>query len=164
MTSTPLYLVRHEEADDGSPDEYRALTGRGRRRMHTTARLLAREIDGVDLVYTSPLVRAVQTAEIVVSELGFDEPVVIAPELAGPTSLDRLARLALDAPRGCRGVMLVGHEPILGALVGHTTGLPILGVSRGEIYALDLDLVSRRFTFRWRIVPSGPTRTDTLER
>ena len=128
MTSTPLYLVRHEEADDGSPDEYRALTGRGRRRMHATARLLAREIDGVDLVYTSPLVRAVQTAEIVVSELGFDEPVVIAPELAGPTSLDRLARLALDAPRGLRS--LISCTPEAGG-----TPLPVAAIDCSEASA-----------------------------
>lgn len=164
MTGPVLYIVRHEEADDGGPDEHRALTGRGRRRMHATARLAASEIDRLDLVYTSPLVRAVQTAEILVGELGFDEPVRIAQDLAGPTTMERLTRLALDAPATISGIALVGHEPILGALVGHCLGHPIAGVSRGEVYALGFDRASRRFTFRWRIDPSGPTRTDTLER
>lgn len=165
MTGPVLYIVRHEEADDdGGPDEHRALTGRGRRRMRATARLARDEIEAVDLVYTSPLVRAVQTAEILIGELGFDEPVRIAPELAGPTTLDRLARLALDSPADARGVALIGHEPLLGALIGHCTGAPLLGVGRGEVYALSFDRTSRRFTFRWRIDPSGPRRMDTLER
>lgn len=165
MTSTVLYLVRHEEAEDAAElDDYRPITGRGRRRAHATGRFATRHIDALDLVYTSPLVRAVQTAEILVGELGFDEPVRVAPELAGPTTLDRLARLAFDTPADCRGVALVGHEPLLGALVGHCLHTRIAGVGRGEIYALGFDRTTKQFTFRWRIDPSGPNRMDTLER
>lgn len=160
-----LLLVRHGEAeDDAASDEERALTGNGRRRMRKSARLLAEQIAGIDLVYTSPLVRAVQTAEILVGELGFDDPVRIAGELAGPTSFDRLVRYVAQSPAGTRAVALVGHEPILGALVGHCLSRPPVGFARGEIFALTLDRATSRFTFRWRIDPDGPNRTDTLER
>lgn len=160
-----LFVVRHEEAEDGfGVDEHRALTGRGRRRMHATARYLAQQVEGLDHVFSSPLVRAVQTAEILVANLGFDEPLEIAPELAGPTTFARLLELATRTTPQAERVALVGHEPILGALLGHCLQRPPVAVGRGEVFALELDRARSFFSFRFRIEPDGPRRIDTLER
>ena len=62
-----LYLVRHGIAVDGGeamPDGSRGLTDKGRRRFHRTARAFGKLGHKLDLILTSPLVRAVQTAEI----------------------------------------------------------------------------------------------------
>ena len=59
-------LIRHAEAGDDAPrDESRALTVRGRADARRLGRALARRGVRFTLIVTSPLVRAVQTAEIV---------------------------------------------------------------------------------------------------
>src|SRR5512132_2307889 len=71
--SYELYLVRHgvaEERGDAWPDDSkRPLTDDGMARMRKAARGLARLGVGLDLVLTSPLVRARQTAEILAGAL-----------------------------------------------------------------------------------------------
>ncbi len=74
---TSLYLVRHGETDwnaqrriQGSTDIPLNSTGRGQ--AQTTGRLLSRrEWDGI---YSSPLVRAFETARIIATEVGLAEP------------------------------------------------------------------------------------------
>src|SRR3981189_1223644 len=76
-----IYLVRHGIAVDGEsdgPDAFRPLTGKGRRRFHKTARAFARLGRKLDLILTSPLVRAVQTAEILAGETEPEEVAVLA--------------------------------------------------------------------------------------
>src|SRR5690606_6979608 len=79
-----LYLVRHGIAEDPSlqrPDSARALTAPGIERLRLQGRALRRAGFAVDVILSSPLVRAVQTAEILGQTLG------IAPQeesLLGP--------------------------------------------------------------------------------
>src|SRR6478752_7669852 len=62
-------LIRHAEAGDDAPrDEARALTSRGRADARRLGRVLARRGVRFSTIVTSPLVRAVQTAEIVAAE------------------------------------------------------------------------------------------------
>ena len=83
-----LYLMRHalaEETSENLPDELRALTSKGRKRAQRVARWLRSHGERPDRVFASPLVRAVQTAEIVHGALGLDEPVTIDAILNDPT-------------------------------------------------------------------------------
>ncbi|MCC7385089.1 MAG: histidine phosphatase family protein [Deltaproteobacteria bacterium] len=162
MTELSVYLVRHEEAEEGGADAYRALTEHGRRRIRATARFFAAQEVTVDRVVTSPLVRAVQTAEILVGEIGFDGPVLVDAAIVSPVRLESLTDLITSTPAPARGVALVGHEPILGALVGELVGASMTGFRKGEILALTLDRSTETFRFRWRILPDGPTRVDEL--
>src|SRR6266403_3213768 len=78
-----LYVVEHGiavEGGEGIPDEWRPLTDRGRRRFQKTARAFGKLGRKLDLILTSPLVRAVQTAEILAGETEHGE-VGILPEL-----------------------------------------------------------------------------------
>lgn len=113
-----LYLVRHGIAiprGSFSPDDGRWLTEKGRRRFRKAARRFARRLSGgLDLILTSPLPRAVMTAEILARALRFDGPVEVRMALA-PES-DLAAALALL--RGQQGdVAVVGHEPQLSQLL-----------------------------------------------
>jgi phosphohistidine phosphatase len=164
MSKIDVYLLRHEAADDAPYDDHRALTGEGRARMRRTGALFAVEMRRLDVIYTSPLVRAVQTAEILAGAIGFDEPLLVAPELAQPPTLDALVRLVDDTHAATRGVALVGHEPILGALVGRLLGGPSHAFARGEIVALERDRASRHTQLLWRIRPEGPEKTHDLDR
>src|SRR5204862_5047285 len=69
--SMEIYLVRHGIAEEGHEklrDGSRALTDKGRRRFQKTARAFGKLGRKLDLILTSPLVRAVQTAEILAGE------------------------------------------------------------------------------------------------
>ena len=74
-----LLIIRHAIAVSRNsadlPDDERPLTGRGRRRFRKAADGLARIVDRPDVLLTSPLRRAVQTAEIAAKAWGRIEPV-----------------------------------------------------------------------------------------
>lgn len=112
-----LLIVRHGLAGDKArwrgPDSERPLTKEGRRKFKKAAEGLAR-LEDVDLVATSPFLRAVQTAELLAGECG--ARVEKVPALA-PGRRPEEALAALAALRG-EVVAVVGHEPGLGRLVG----------------------------------------------
>src|SRR5437868_1613721 len=93
-----LLVIRHAIAEErkryaktGADDGLRPLTARGRRRMKAGARGLQRVVPGLDLLATSPLVRAEQTAEIVVAAYG-ELKVVKVPQLAPQASVHALLK------------------------------------------------------------------------
>jgi phosphohistidine phosphatase len=118
-----------EDADSGA-DADRALTAPGRQRVRDVARALLQAGEEPFDVVTSPLVRAVQTAEIVamVTKLGDRHGTVrVRRELVpGGTSTPLVLRIASE---GRKRVMVVGHEPDLSTLVS-----TLLGSSFGRAF------------------------------
>ena len=115
-----LYVMRHGPAEDAAAsfhDFDRALTVKGRKRTREIARALHHAGESPRLIIASPLVRAVQTAEIVASVLEPDEAPVVRQELAPGGDLPALVQELLEAH--AKSVMLVGHEPDLSALLDH---------------------------------------------
>jgi phosphohistidine phosphatase len=114
------YLVRHAIAEprgaDWPDDDLRPLTGAGARKMKQVVRGLARLDADVELILTSPLVRARQTAEIISRWLPSRPDVETLPALA-PGHTPAATMRALAAATDAGAVLLVGHEPDLGALV-----------------------------------------------
>jgi phosphohistidine phosphatase len=121
-----LYLMRHGPAEDRADsgiDADRALSMAGRERVRNVARLLVEAQEQPLYVIASPLVRAVQTAEIVAIETNLGErrgTVDIRHELAPGGDLTRLARAV--AHDGKRRVMFVGHEPDMSAAAAQLLG------------------------------------------
>jgi|SRR5215831_3596481 len=113
-----LLVVRHAIAQPPGKDvadEDRQLTPRGRRRFHKAARGLARILPRPDALLTSPLPRAVETAEIAADAWGRVEP-TLEPRLAGGDDEGLLSSIA--ATHGEDAVVaLVGHEPHVSALL-----------------------------------------------
>ena len=107
-----LYLLRHAEAEDAVPDEARRLTVHGREQAAAAAAGIAALHLGLTHVFSSPLVRAVQTAEYVVQALAM--PLETSEALATSSqSLEVLSLLgSYPAP-----LLLVGHEPQLSGIV-----------------------------------------------
>lgn len=122
MPPTELYLVRHaaaaERGEEWPDDAKRPLTVRGIERFKE-AILGLRWLDvEVDEVFTSPLVRARQTAELLSAGLAGKPTVRILDALApGHAPATVMSQLARTAKR--RRVTLVGHEPDLGELAAH---------------------------------------------
>src|SRR5205085_10560847 len=114
-----LYVVRHGIAVDGGegmPDASRPLTEKGRRRFQKTARAFGKLGHKLDLILTSPLVRAVQTAEILAGATNYGEVGVL--EELDPKFGVEAVRAAIEARAGkARAVAIVGHEPQLSAVL-----------------------------------------------
>jgi phosphohistidine phosphatase len=121
-----LYVMRHGPAEDSAAsgaDGDRALTPSGRERVRDVAKALVAAGEEPLRIITSPLVRAVQTAEIVavVTKLGGrGGSVEVRRELSPGGDAAKLAHELAVA--GAKRVMLVGHEPDLSALVAALAG------------------------------------------
>lgn len=120
-----LYLIRHGIATERSPevdDPQRPLTDHGRQKTRRIAQHLKSLAWRVDCLYTSPLVRAHQTATLL-SEAGVCDRLevleALAPEGSLTAALGAIAQLYAPsntpskAPPTCASVALVGHEPDL---------------------------------------------------
>jgi phosphohistidine phosphatase len=120
-----VLLVRHAPAlARGTPgvlDAERPLTPSGRAKFSVAARGLARIVGRVDVLMTSPLTRARETAEIAAGAFVNVEP-VIESALAGDR-VDAIVAALATRPREST-VALVGHEPMLATLLAHLVGSP----------------------------------------
>lgn len=131
MPSVKLYVMRHGPAEDTSPsgrDGDRALTPDGRERTRSVARALLTEGEVPLTIVSSPLVRALQTAEIVAAVTDLEERVRDSKDAGGAPGAVEIRRemapggdslgLIFELVRtGRKRVMVVGHEPDLSMLV-----------------------------------------------
>ena len=138
-----LLVIRHAIAvpsgTPGVPDDERPLTPKGKRRFRRAARGLARIAPRPDVLLSSPLPRALETAGIAAQAWGRVRP-RSEPALAGasvPRILEVLAAEPADAT-----VVVVGHEPTLSALLARLLGTPHderLTFRKGGAALVDLD-------------------------
>ncbi len=144
-----LYLVRHAIAaprgDEWPDDDKRPLTTRGVSRFKETVEGLRTVGVEIDEIFTSPLIRARQTAELLAAGLPGKPAVRVLDALApGHEPRSVLAQLTRAVRR--RRVALVGHEPGLGELAAHLIGAGrALPFKKGGICRIDVEsLTSRR--------------------
>ncbi|HJU73870.1 MAG TPA: phosphohistidine phosphatase SixA [Gemmatimonadaceae bacterium] len=118
-----LLVIRHAIAEDrdefaesGQDDSERPLTRVGRRRMRRNARGLRRIGPTLDVIATSPFVRAAETARIVANTLGYKSEIVTVDALTPEQAPEALLSWLMTHPAEAN-VAVVGHEPHLGRLV-----------------------------------------------
>ncbi len=131
-----LWLLRHGEAEphDARPDDDRVLTDRGREQSRTAGRAMRVLQVHVHLAFTSPKVRARDTAALACAELGV-EPIEHEPLAGGFDGADALELLAA-APD--QRVLVVGHEPDFSQVVYDFTGGRI-DMKKGGVAAVRMD-------------------------
>jgi phosphohistidine phosphatase len=159
MTPAELYLVRHaiaaERGEEWPDDTKRPLTDRGISRFKTCVKGLRQLDAAIDEIFTSPLVRAKQTAEILAAGVEGHPSVKVLDALApGHTSAAVMSQLARAAKR--RRIALVGHEPELGELAAHLIGAARpLPFKKGGVCRIDVEgLTSRRpGSLAWFVTP-----------
>lgn len=130
-----IWLLRHGDAEDGSPDAERPLTSKGGRQATDAGRALAFLGVAVEACLSSPKVRALETARLACRSLGVE--VVTESRLeGGPFDARELAS-------GLGDVLLVGHDPDFSTAVNALTGAQVhlskgglAGVDRGELSVL----------------------------
>ncbi len=140
-----LYLMRHANAGTprGNPalDAKRPLIKEGKEQCMLMARVLSALKVQVDVVVSSPLKRALQTAQFVATELGYEAKVEVSPALAPGADYADFQRM-LGHYSGCDGVLVVGHNPntfqFLGRLITANGGAAIR-MRKGSIARVDLD-------------------------
>ncbi len=155
-----IYLVRHALAEDHNPagDAERTLTPKGRLRMAAAAKGLRDLKVRPDLIVTSPLRRALETAAILAEELGGIRLEELRELGAGPYApADILA--ALVPYHNLKELALVGHQPGLGELASFMlTGSPSncrIEFKKGAVACLEHapDLGQDRYTLIWSLPP-----------
>ena len=159
-----LYVLRHGEAverSDGLNDEWRYLTEQGRADINKVIERVADHGHKPRLILSSPLVRAVQTAEIAAGRACRKNRTLITELLQPDGDEDELIRYILQHSETKR-VMIVGHEPQLGSLVASLLDRsdPI-ALKKGSCFALELNIdkdetspaLEKPATFLWYVVP-----------
>ena len=154
-----LYLVRHaiaaERGEEWPDDAKRPLTERGMARFKEVAKGLNGLDVAIDEVFTSPLIRAKQTADLLAAGITGKPTVKLLDALApGHTAVQVMSQLAKSAKR--RRIALVGHEPDLGELAAHVIGARrALPFKKGGICRIDVASLSTKAagTLVWFVTP-----------
>jgi phosphohistidine phosphatase len=131
-----LWLLRHGDAADGSPDAERPLTEKGEKQARAVGRALKSLGVELDACLTSPKVRAAETARLACEPLGIEPQ--HEPKLSGgPFDAEALAAGLGD------DVLLVGHDPDFSMAVHALTGAQVrmkkgglAGIEKGELMVL----------------------------
>ena len=150
-----VHLLRHAHAGDAfewiGDDDLRPLTKKGRRQAERLGAFL--EVHGVrpDVIVSSPLVRARQTAEIVAEALGMT--IKVDPRLGSGFGKRDLWSL-LDET-AAREIMLVGHDPDFSSLLTYLIDAAGMTMKKGALATVDLHtkLGDGEGELRWLVPP-----------
>src|SRR5579872_3246996 len=139
-----LYLMRH--ADAGVPrenpkvDSKRALVKEGKEQCMLMAHMLGALRVQIDVIVSSPLKRALQTAQFVGTELGYEAKVEVSPALGLDADFATFQKL-IEKYADREGLLLVGHNPNLFKFLGRIiTGNGGAGVRmrKGSVARIDM--------------------------
>lgn len=146
-----LYFVRHGEAEDLAPtDHSRELTERGKERVAKSAQVLKRLGITPEAIYSSPRIRAQQTAEIIAEALGLD--VTITEEVNFGFNVSYIKPLTKKF-NSSDEVMFVGHNPDMSQIVHKMAGASV-SMKKGGLARIDVvNHKTRRGELVWLIAP-----------
>jgi phosphohistidine phosphatase len=132
-----IWLLRHGQAADGSPDSERPLTDKGEHQSRDAGAALAAMGVKLDACVSSPKVRAADTARLVCEQFDGAEVQLDDALAGGPFDPYELAGQYGEE------VLLVGHDPDFSAAVHNATGAQVrmkkgglAGISKGELVLL----------------------------
>ncbi|GAB3830381.1 phosphohistidine phosphatase SixA [Hymenobacter jeollabukensis] len=111
-----LYLMRHAKSSwnfDGLSDKERPLNNRGRTDAPQMGQALAERNIQLDLLVSSPAVRALSTAALVAKELNYPPERIQVLDGIYEADLDRLVGIVQELPDDVNSVLLVGHNPTI---------------------------------------------------
>jgi phosphohistidine phosphatase len=154
-----VFLIRHAEAVDletgiVSSDAYRFLTPKGRKTSRNVFRKLKEELANPGIIFTSPLIRAVQTAEILANTVKFENELEVVNELALAGSGREVLNL-VKKNTAFDSVVLVGHEPMMGMIVHSVSDRkdPSFSFKKSGVCCLGYDKKNDKWEFIWYYNP-----------
>jgi phosphohistidine phosphatase len=146
-----LYFLRHGEADWPGwtkPDDERPLTDFGKKEVRQVAKFLNRLKVKPALIVTSPLPRALQTAEVAAEQL---KTRLRQDEALEPGFGISELRTVLKR-HGSKVLMLVGHEPDFSSVISALTGAS-LKLSKAGVALVDVDPEAQEGRLLWLFPP-----------
>ena len=155
-----IYFLRHANAGQkhfSSPekDEKRPIDKVGEEQSHDVGRALAYIGVTVNVIVSSPLTRAVQTASIVAQELGHEEKIVQDDALRPEATFEEFKAL-LNRHRDKLAIMVVGHDPSMSEFVNRVLSggrpMAVVEMKKGGVAKVDLEL-RRPAILRWCVTP-----------
>ena len=155
-----IYILRHATAVQRGtsvyPNDDRPLTEDGIDKMEKAARGIATLIDGIDVIVTSPLLRAQETAKIAADALGAKHKIELCKELLPGSSMKKLL-LYLAKYKNLNRIILVGHEPDLGYLASALLGSEnsVIEFKKGSLCCIEISGLPPRGsgTLQWHLQP-----------
>jgi phosphohistidine phosphatase len=152
-----IYLLRHaiavQKGEAAYPNDDRPLTEEGIEKMSKSAKGITRVVEEVDVILTSPLSRAAQSAKIVAKALGAENKMQVCRELAPGNSTKSLISY-LAKFKKLQSIMLVGHEQDLSSLalslLGATSSV-VLHLKKGALCCIEVPTIpsQRHGTLAW---------------
>ena len=157
---TQLYLVRHAIAAERGPnypdDRERPLTSEGIARFKRVVEGLKEFDVKLELVLTSPLVRAAHTAELLVAGIGGKPRVEVLEALAPGGRMTQVLDAIAKYSKRFHHIAVVGHEPDLGELaVRLLRARGTIEFKKGAVCSIELDgaMPTGPGTLKWLLPP-----------
>ncbi len=159
-----LFLIRHAHAidGDGMRDDDRPLSAQGRKQALEVGGALARQKVRIARIVTSPLVRAVETAELVAVTLGFDGGLEVHDAMRPDGSWKHLLRDVLSTHDPAGSLALVGHEPTIGHYLSKLLQQKGLSMNKGTVVRLDWRHAETPANLVWTVSPKRLDPSPTL--
>lgn len=130
-------MMRHGDAEFSLPDSARQLTARGKLQVEKMAKAYADKIDAVELVLTSPLLRACQTTEIFVANAKLDCDVQVVGFLLPDTRIDQIEGQINTFDN--KKILMVGHMPLLDYWIDYLIGNSSVRMATASMASLSMD-------------------------
>ncbi len=104
-----IYLVRHAKAEKGYKDFYRELSEEGIERFNKTLKFWEKHAPQIDYIFSSPLIRTKQTAELIRTKFDVKNAIILENDLQSSSTSDFIITIAnsMDA----ENLVFVGHQP-----------------------------------------------------
>ena len=119
--------------------------------MRRTAKAWAKREKSPERWLVSPLVRAVQTAEICIDAFGETGPVEVTPALVPEAPVSTAVDLFEDEDGS---IVVVSHEPLMSSVASHLLGMDFGGFKKGMVVALERKSVRDLARLRWILEPA----------
>lgn len=129
--------MRHGDAEFSLPDSARQLTARGKLQVEKMAKAYADKIDAVELVLTSPLLRACQTTEIFVANAKLDCDIQVVDFLLPDTRIDQIEDQINTFDN--KKILMVGHLPLLDYWIDYLIGNSSVRMATASMASLSMD-------------------------
>jgi len=150
-----IYLIRHGAAVDLDNDiveeGFRYLSKHGREKSIEVAKKLKKLKTKFDVIFSSPLVRAVQTAEIFASVLDHKTEVKTAIELIGGHTISKFQQLIYKNTR-YKSIAFIGHAPdvfhfAVSLLKNSNVKEPKVHFHNSSVFKIDYDVTDQKGKF-----------------
>jgi len=143
-----LFLMRHGDATHGVPDVSRELSVLCRKQLSLTANKHCAQIANVQIVLTSKLTRAKQSANILMTEVALTCPRQIVDFLLPQAEVSSVERYLQST--AYQSIIMVGHLPLLGLLIDYFTGSTDASLGTASLASLSLEYPAQGLgTLHW---------------